>query len=132
MPQVIKPISNRTYVIEAKDHGLILSLGPAATSSDVGTFVIQFNPNESSDFGVIVMGRCWGVAAQSLSMPFLPIPYRRCTVNNVASDYAIVADGIDGATLIQVPANWEIGLEVSCTLGQCGVASWPLQGNSNP
>lgn len=132
MPQVVKPISNRTYVIEAKDHGLILTLGPAATSSDVGTFVIQFNPDASSDFEVVVMGRCWGVAAQSLQVPFLPIPYRRCTIANAASDYAIVSDPVSSASLLQVPANWEIGLLVSCTTGSCGVASWPLQGNSNP
>lgn len=132
MPQVVKLISNRSYVIAAKDHGLILSLGPAATSSSVGTFVIQFNPDEACDYSVAIMGRVWGPAAQAKDVPFVPIPYRRCTLDNVASDYAIVSDLVTGATLLQVPANWEIGLLTSCTTGTCSVVSWNLQGNSNP
>lgn len=128
----IKPISNRSYVITPHDDGLILTLGPAATSSDVGTFILQLNPDLGAAWEVVLMGRCWGVAAQSLQMPFLPIPYRRCTIANVASDYAIVSDPVASAAMLQVPANWEIGLLVACSAGRVGVTSWPLQGNSSP
>lgn len=131
MPAV-KPISNRTYAIIPDDNGVILTLGPAATSTSVGTFVIQFNPDGASDYSAVVMGRIWGQAAKEKNVPFLPIPYRRCTLNNAASDYAIVSDAITGASLIQVPANWEIGLLVAVTAGSCTVCSWDLQGNSNP
>lgn len=128
----IKPISSRSYVITPDDDGKTLTLGPAATSSSVGTFVIQFNPDQDSDYSVSVVGRVWGPAAQDKQVPFLPIPYRRCTIDNVASDYAIVSDAITGASMIQVPANWEIGLLTSCGAGTCAVVSWNLQGNSNP
>lgn len=132
MPQVVKKMSNRYFGIVPDHNGIILSLGPAATSSSVGTFVIQFNPDEASDYAAVLMGRCWGPAASDRDVPFLPIPYRRCTVNNAASDYAIVSDTITGPTMIQVPANWEIGMLVSASQGQCDVLSWDLQGNSNP
>lgn len=132
MAQTIKPISGRSYGITSADNGLILSLGPAGTSSSVGTFIVQFNPDVLSDYQVAVMGRVWGPAAKDKNVPFLPIPYRRCTLNNVASDYAIVSEFITGASMIQVPANWEIGFLVSCSAGLCDVVSWDLQGNSNP
>lgn len=132
MAQDVKYISNRTYGITADDNGKILSFGPGATSSSVGTFVIQFIPDGVSDYTVTVMGRVWGQAAKDVGAEFMPIPYRRCTLANVASDYAIVSDAVSGASLIQVPANWEVGLLVGATQGTCDIVSWPLQGTSNP
>lgn len=132
MPQVIKQVSTRSHVITAENNGVILSIGPGSTSSSVGTMVIQFNPDASSDFSGVIMGRCWGQAAKDQDVPFVPIPYRRCTVNNVASDYAIVSDPVSGATLIQIPANWEIGILVAASAGECSMCSWNLPGNSNP
>lgn len=128
----ITPISNRTYVITPADNSYILDMGPGGTSSSVATMVIQFNPSGDSDYQVIVMGKVWGEAARLLNVPFVPIPYRRVTLANVASDYAIVSAPVTGASLIQVPANWAIGLAVITTVGTCQVASWPLQGSSNP
>lgn len=132
MSQVVKPISSRSYVITSADNGLVLTLGPAATSSSVGTFVVQFNPDVDSDYQAVVMGRCWGPAAADKNVPFVPIPYRKVTVANVAQKYEMVSDTVSGATLIQVPANWEVGLLVSCSAGTCSVCSWDLAGSSNP
>lgn len=132
MSQATKPISSRSYQITPDDDGLILDLGPASNSQSVGTFVIQFNPDVDCDYTVAVMGRTWGAAAAAADVPFLPIPYRRVTLNNVASDYAIVSATVSGASMIQVPANWAIGLLVSCTAATCRVVSWDLPGNSAP
>lgn len=132
MAQTVKPISARSYIITSADNGLILTLGPAATSTSVGTFIVQFNPDVDSDYTAVVMGRCWGTAAQAQGVPFVPIPYRRVSLANVASDYAIVSDNLNGAALIQVPANWEIGLLIATTQGTCSVCSMDLLGSSNP
>lgn len=137
MPSNIKQVSQRAFAISAEHNGLILSLGPASTSAMVGTFIIQFNPGVDSDFNAVVMGRCWGPAAQDPTLaggavPFMPIPYRIASLNNVAKDYAIVSATISQPALIQVPANWEIGLLVSATAGKCAVCSWNLPGSSNP
>lgn len=133
MPSVIiKQVSSRSHVITLADHGMILDFGPAATASSVGTFVMQFNPDATSDYTATLMGRCWGQAAADLNMPFVPIPYRRVTVANAASDYNISTSVISGVTLIQVPANWSIGLFISIATGSCGVASWNLNGSSAP
>lgn len=122
--------SNRRFTIKASDNGNILEMGPAANATSVGVMVIQFNPDQSSDYEATVMGRCFGQNAADC--PYVPIPYRRVTLNNIASDYAVVHDAITGASLIQVPANWAIALLVSCTAGSCVVASQDLLGNSTP
>ncbi len=132
MAQAIKTASNRKWIITPADHGLILDFGAAATSQSTGTFVFQFNPDVDCDYSVVVMGRTWGAAAADADVPFMPIPYRRVTLNNVASDYAIVSDAVSGASMIQVPANWAIGMLVACTTGKCSVVSWDLAGSSNP
>lgn len=137
MASIVKQVSQRSYVISAKDNGLILTFGPASTSSSVGTFIMQFNPDVDSDFSAVVMGRCWGPAAQDPNLaggavPFVPIPYRIASLANVAKDYAIVSATIATAALIQIPANWEVGLLVTATLGSCSVCSWNLPGSSNP
>lgn len=137
MASNVKQVSQRSYTISAKDNGLILTFGPAATSQSVGTFIMQFNPDVDSDFSAVVMGRCWGPAAQDPSLsagaaPFMPIPYRIASLNNVAKDYAIVSATITQPALIQIPANWEIALEVAVTQGTCAVCSWNLPGTSNP
>lgn len=137
MAPIVKQVSQRAVTITSEHNGLILSFGPAATTSQVGTFIMQFNPDNLSDFSAVVMGRCWGPAANDATlpagaMPFEPIPYRIASLNNIAKDYSIVSATITTPALIQVPANWEIGLQVACTTGTCTVASWNLLGSSNP
>lgn len=132
MAQIVKQVSSRSHVITSENDGVILTFGPAATSTSVGTFVMQLNPDAASDFEVIVMGRCWGQAAKDQDVPFVPISYRVASLNNVAQLYQLSLDAISASALIQIPGNWEIGLLVSCTTGTCSVTSWPLLGNSNP
>ncbi len=132
MAQTVKPISARSYIITSADNGLILTLGPAATSTSVGTFIVQFNPDVDSDLTAVVMGRCWGAAAQAQGVPFVPVPYRIVSLNNVAQDYSIVSAAITQPALIQIPANWEIGFLVGTTQGTCSVCSMDLLGSSNP
>ncbi len=122
--------SNRYRVITSADHGNWLEIGPASTSMFVGTFVIQFNPDVFWS-GAIVVGARVVTAENAPDMPFLPIPYRRVTVNNVASDRAFVADQITGATKIEVPSSQDsIGFLVSCLGGNMTYACWDLQGPS--
>lgn len=132
MPSIVKAASSRSYLITPNDNGLILDFGPGASSSTVGTFVFQFNPDATSDYTVLLMGRAFGAAAVAAGVPFVPIPYHRVTINNVAQDYAMSAAVISGPSLIQVPANWDVGLYVSTTVGSCQVVSWDLQGSSAP
>lgn len=126
----IKQRSNRRFTISADDHGDILEIGPAATSQSIGTMVIQFNPTAGCDYEVVLMGRVFG--QNGVDFPYMPVPYRRVTLDNVASDYAIVIDNITGASMIQVPANWALAFQVSCATGTCAVASWDLLGSSTP
>lgn len=127
----IKAISSRLYVMTPLDNGLILDLGPAGVAGSTGVFTIQFTPDVQWNGSIVVMGVIMGSASDNAQIPFLPVPYRRVTVNNVASDYNMVIDQITGATKIQVPSNGDaIGLEVSVTQGTCTVASWDMNGPS--
>ena len=132
MASIVKQVSARAVIVSAQHNGLILSFGPASTSSSVGTFIMQFNPDVDSDLQATVMGRCWGQFSKDQDVPFMPIPYRIASLNNVARDYAIVSTPISGPALIQIPANWEIGLFVAMTVGTCAVCSWNLPGPSTP
>ena len=126
----IKPRSSRKFGISASDNGDILEIGPAGTSSSGGVMAIQFVPDVNYIGSVVLVGKVFGQAAKDAGAPFMPISYRRVTVNNVASDYAIVSDPITGATTIQVPSNGiSIGLLVTCSAGICQVVSMDLQGS---
>ncbi len=121
--------SNRIRVIRPADSGNILEIGPASTETFVGTFVVQFNPDILWDGSIQVMARLTGTAADAANLPFLPIPYKRVTVNNVASDRTFVADQITGATKIEIPASMDsIGFLVACTTGSCTYVCWDLHG----
>lgn len=124
--------SSRSEFITAADNGNFLEFGPAGTSSSVGTFVFQFQPSMDFAGSIQVMGKCFGPAAQAGNAATIPIPYRRVNVAGAASDYAIVADAITSAGIIQVPSNGiTVTFLVTCTAGSCGVFSWDLQGPSS-
>lgn len=124
------PASNRSFQITPLNDGQLLEVGPAA-GSNVGTFVIQFNPDLNYIGQVAVLGRAYGEGARSLGIPPVKIPYRRVSLGGVASDYALVGDFITGPALIQIPANGiSVVLEVACAAGTCGVALWDLEGPS--
>lgn len=132
MPPIVKQVSSRSHIITSANDGMILTIGPAATTTSIGTMVIQFNPDVASNFSVVVMGRCWGQAAKDQDVPFVPISYRVASLNNVAQLYELAIAAISQSALIQIPGNWEIGLLVSCSAGECSMTSWPLLGNSAP
>ncbi len=135
MPQVVKQVSTRSHVITAVNNGVILTFGPAATPTSVGTFIMQFNPTQGSDVEVVVMGRCWGQAAKDQDVPFVPVPYRVGSLNDVAQidpttrqGWPWSLDPIGQSALIQIPGNWEVGLLVSAATGETSVTSWNLLG----
>lgn len=125
----IKQRSSRKFAILPSDNGDFLEIGPAGTSSTGGVMAIQFIPDASYVGQVLIAGRVFGPAAQDAGATPMPISYRRVTVNNVASDYALTTDPITGATTINVPSNGiSISLAVICSAGSCQVVSWNLQG----
>lgn len=132
MPDIITPASSRSLTITAANNGQILDLGPGSSALSVGTFVIQFVPDVTCDYSAIIMGRVFGGAAKDAGAPFQPIPYRRVVLANVASDYNIVTTTVSGASMIQVPANWAVGLFIAITTGSCAIVSMDLRGNSTP
>ena len=126
----ILPQIDRYFVVTPAVHGDILDLGPGASGSLVGTVTIQFQPDVNFVGSFVLVARSMGQQAKDNNAAFLPIPYHRATVNNVASDYAIVSDQISGACLIDIPANGkDIGLLVSCTAGSCAIFPWSLTGS---
>jgi hypothetical protein len=109
-----------------------LELGPAGTTQQVSTMMIQFVPTNGFTGQFVVEGRLMGAAANDVDAPFGPIPYRRITLANVAQEYAMVADVIVGAATIQIPANgMDIALQMAPTsAGWCDILIWDLQGSS--
>lgn len=113
-----------------------LELGPAGTTSGVSTFMVQFNPGEDFAGDFVVMGRTMGIAADAADVPFVPIPYRVGSLNNIAQVVNGVGwpwslDPISTAALIQIPAN---GLSVvlmnGLTAGSMQLTMWDLSGGS--
>ena len=132
--QYIKPISNRLYLITPDDHGQILELGPGGNNQWTGTFILQFSPDSRWNGSLIVMAKVSGQAGLDANIPFVPVPYRRVSLNNAASDYAITADTLvlPLGGKIQVPASGDsIGLLVACTTGSCYVVSNQVNGGSS-
>src|SRR5262245_12788660 len=109
----ITPGSNRYYKIGTKDDGNILEVGSGSTGAKVGVMVFQFNPDINWVGSIAILGRLTGITAVAVALPFLPIPYRQVTINNVASDYSFSSAVlvITSGTKIQVPSNMDsIGL----------------------
>lgn len=109
----------------------LLEIGPAGTTASVAVLTVQFKPSINWNGQFVVCGRTMGPAADSHDMPFLPIPYKRVNLANIAQDYAIVTDPIVGTALIEVPANGRsIALLFTCLDGSCEIASWDVQGSA--
>lgn len=108
-----------------------LELGPAGTERFVSAMVVQFNPTDLWVGSFTVVGRAMGTAAQTVDMPFVPIPYKRVTLVNAAQDYAMVTAAITSQALILIPANgMSIALQFDAQAGRMDIASWDLQGSS--
>ena len=118
------PASNRYYRITPNDNGNILDFGPAGAATFSGVFDIQFSPSVDFLGGVYLVGKVGGPASTPLTAPFLPMPYMRVVVNNIASDMTIVADPIDKPGMIRtVASRVSFGLMVNCTQGYMDVVS---------
>lgn len=132
----IKGNANRFYRVEpdiiTKPGYPFLEIGPAGTTQQVSTFMVQFNPVSNFDGSFSVQGRVMGQSAQDKAAPWGPIPYRRVTLANVAQLYEMVTDAISTGATIQIPAN---GLSVVLQIappstGYCDIFVWDLQGSS--
>lgn len=125
-------IGNRRYTLRNQPSDPVLEIGPAGVASQAGIMTIQFTPTLDFDGQFVVVGRCVGTAAETAQAPFVPIPYRRVSLNNEASDRALVSDPINGTALIEVPANGiTVGLIAAWAAGQCDVLSWDVSGSSS-
>lgn len=125
-----KVVINASTLADTPDR--ILELGPAGTTQQVSTLMIQFVPDLSWNGEVVVVGRMVGQAAQDGNAPFVPVPYRIVSLDNVAADYAMVSDAITGTATIQVPTNgMTIGLlGAADPVGSLTAYPWDLQGPS--
>lgn len=125
----IIPASSRKFRVSTLNNGDILDFGPASNPSSVGTFTCQFIMSLDFVGGLIPMGRIFGPAAKEAGAPFLQIPYRRVVTNALPSDFALVADPITAAGIIQVASNGlALGMLVACTAGYCDILTWDLAG----
>lgn len=124
-------ISNRRYKATTTDHGQHLELGPPASGTTTGTWLIDLNASADFNGSFLVVARCAGGAAADAGDPFKPIPYRRVVVNGVASDRATVSDQVSGGSVIEVPATGlSVALLAAITKGSCDILSWGVSGTS--
>lgn len=130
----IFPADGRPFRVLPAQSGNILAYGNTSDVNPSGCWTFQFVANELSDAEFAVMGRSNRISTADTTVPWLPVPYRRVTINNVASDYALVSAVIaPGATLIQVPANgMSIGLMPSITTGETLVLAQHAEGATAP
>lgn len=126
---------NRSYKVTTSTELMagfpFLEIGPAGTTSFVSTLIVQFKPDENFAGDFVVMGRTLGTAADSADVPFVPIPYRVVSLNDVAQDYSMVSAPIAGSAMIQIPANgMSVALLDGLTAGSMQLTMWDLQGGS--
>jgi len=128
----VKAVTGRQYLVTINDDGFTLDFGPAASMGTVGTYVFQFNPDPTWNGTFQILGRTYGVAAQSLSMGPVPIPYRLISSGGAASaSRAPVATLITGPCIIEVPASGlAVQIQTQCSSGTCGIVGWDLEGSS--
>lgn len=118
-------------------NGQILSFGSTSDENPSGAWAFTFIPSIDWDGGFVVLGRPPRISTADLTVPWLPVPYRRVTVNNVCSDYAMVSDGlalaVSGPYQILVPAcGISIGLLVACNAGVCMIYGQKVTGSTIP
>lgn len=122
--------SGLAFRINSANNGDIAELGPAGGQA-ISAFCIQFAPSIDWVGQIAVLGKAFGKAAVQANALFTPVPYRRVSLGNVASDYALVGDLITDMGIILVPAyGLSIGLLQACSAGYMDVSMWRLDGGS--
>ena len=120
-------------VMQPAQNGNILTAGNTSDENPNGAVRFWFVPDVGCDAVFTVMGRAPRISTADTSAPWVPIPYRRITLNNVASDYAIVSDNVSGASSILVPTvGGQVGLLVSVTTGNCTIYKVNVNGATTP
>jgi hypothetical protein len=111
-----------------------IELGPGNTSSSTGGLLVQFNPSENFVGDFAVLGRTMGQAAMDLGTPFVPIPYRVGSLNNVAQvtngiGWPWSVASISTSAIVWIPTNGlTIVLLDGLTEGRMDLTAWDLQG----
>ena len=115
----IFPVSGQRFTITSANQGGTAVFGNVSDQNPFGTWTFQFMPDESFVGTVAIMGRAARFPTTDTSLAFVPIPYRRVTIANVASDYTLVSAQLVGTPdIIMVPANGlAIGLAMTCSAG---------------
>ena len=126
---------DREFRVLPAQNGQIAAYGPTSDENPNGAWFFSFVPSLDFDGQFAVMSRSPRVQPSDTSVPWVPVPYRRVTVNNAASDYAIVPDVIAPAAPYQVlvPAiGMAIGLLIECNAGSCFVYAQKMTGSTIP
>lgn len=132
----IFPMTASPFIATVGVHGLIGVVGN--TSDEDGKGAMQFTFSPDTDFvaaggEVVVVGRTAGISTAINNVAWMPIPYRKVTINNVASDYRFATASITGPSSILVPAaGMAIGLLFSVLGGTCTIARKIVDGPSAP
>lgn len=127
---------DRDFQVLPAQSGNIGVLGPAGTAGRVGTWVLHFVPSFDFIGGFAVLGGVITERAKTNNTGMVSIPWRRVTINGVASDYVIVnantepgLNPLAGPAIIQVSGNLSVGLLIACDAGNCWIYQNRLQGS---
>lgn len=127
------PIGGPSFVLQPAQNGNILVAGNTSDENPNGAVRFWFIPDVGCDAVFTVMGRPPRLSTADGSVPWVPIPYRRITLNNAASDYAIVSDNVSGVSSILVPTvGGQVGLFVTVTTGNCTICKVNVNGATSP
>lgn len=128
----IFPIGPKFRVMPAQ-NGMILAYQNTSDENPSGAFSVMTVPSEDFVGEFAVVGRVPGISTADTSVPWVAFPYRRVSINDVASDYTFATAVISGTTAIHIPANgWAVGLLVNCTAGSCMIYSKHMDGAATP
>lgn len=123
---------DRSIKVTTDLDGSIGQCGPGGASHSVGAWLLHFVPDASFSGTLAILGRSQEQDAATNNAPFSgPIPYRSLFLNNAP---AVVPYGLDtalitGTTMIQVPANLNIGVQFQCSAGFGWLYLTDLQGS---
>jgi len=116
-----------------EQNGDILVIGNTMDENPSGAVRLWFAPGIGADAVFTVMGRAPRISTADTTAPWIPIPYRRVTLDNVASDYAIVSASVSGTSSILVPSTGgAVGLLVAMNVGEVVIYSQLVTGSTTP